>query len=351
MIDIDVMHNIAAESFALRIEKCYGPSGSQAMRRLLASLKVIHRQLAYELVTGGLTVVVPLDPDNSPVPLGTGIDVTPQELTSLFAGAGTIQVLANGSLRFWPALIDDFATVAESAVIYHYNNGDFFVIDGDLAAVRNPTGFPSAFGLPTFVELDRALSYYAISHARLSSCKILQTCWFDDGRILLSNKPEHIMRTSLAQFLKSTLRDHELIEVREEQNVDETHPVDIKVTWSMSNRIAIIEVKWLGFSIHKTEPRVGTSYSEGRARDGARQLANYLESNQERVPMHITRGYLVVFDARRGGVTEDRLEQTLTWDDAYAFVTREIEYDPKYEEVRRDFAPPTRFYLQPRQAA
>jgi hypothetical protein len=352
VINLEAMRSVAEQSFALRIERCYGPSGNDALRRLLESLKVVHRHLAYELVQGGLTVVAPLEPENFFIPLDSGINVRPSELASMFGGVGTIQVLADGGLRFWPVLIDDFAAVAESAVIYHYDRGDFFVVEGDLVPVPNPTGFPSAFGLPTFVDLERAMAYYAVSHAKVSSCKILQACWYDDDRILLRNKPEHIMRSSLAQFLKSTLRDHEFIVVREEQNVDETHPVDITITWSMSNRIAIIEVKWLGCSVHKTEARVGTTYSnDSRAQDGARQLANYLEANRERVPMHITRGYLVVFDARREGVKRDRLEQDVTWDDAVAFMTREINYYPKYEHVRRDFAPPERFYLEPRRVA
>jgi hypothetical protein len=349
MIDFDLMRSIALNYFANLIEEKYGSNGMRALKELLNALKAVHRQVAYELITGGLTVFSSLELDSEFEDLGPGAKISAADLPARFRGTATLQVMSGGDLRFWPQSIQDHRALSEVAVVYHYNNGDFFVVDGSLHPVPNPTGFPSAFGLPTFVDLDRALNYYANAMARRSTCKILCEAWWDDRRVFLVNRPEHIMRESLTQFLRCTLRDHELVEIREEQNVDESHPVDIKISWSMSNRIAIIEVKWLGYSVHASEPRVSTSYDEARAREGAEQLAGYLEANGERVPMHITRGYLVVFDARREEINPQNLTKEIKWEAADYYANREIIYDPRYENLRSDFAPPVRFFLQARQ--
>jgi hypothetical protein len=349
MIDLDRMREIAHSLFVRRVEEIYGPAGSIALRELLIGVHSAHRQLPYELVTDGLVVVSPLEPGRSVVSLSGGEIIAADELSVRFRGAATIEVMHDGRVKFWPELVDDFGRLAETAVVYYYRDADFFFLEGALSPVPNPTGFPSCFGLPTFVDLDRALVHYASSMARYSTCKILRTVWFDASRILLNNKPEKIMRESLAQYLQSTLRDHELVEVREEQNVDESHPVDIKVSWSMSNRVAIIEIKWMGDSAHSREPRVGTWYDHKRALDGADQLARYLDANVVRAPRHITRGYLTVFDGRRDGIVRSKLEQTLSAESARYFADKDVVYDPVYHEVRMDFAPPVRFYLEPRE--
>ena len=60
--------------------------------------------------------------------------------------------------------------------------------------------------------------------------KLLRTAWArdaEDRRVVLVNHPEVIMRGSLAQHLRSTLRDSKLVRVNEEQNVSDTELVDI----------------------------------------------------------------------------------------------------------------------------
>lgn len=98
------------------------------------------------------------------------------------------------------------------------------------------------------------------------------------------------MRDSLWQYLTAVLRSHS---VKREQVVDDSHPVDIKVTWPIISNVALIEVKWLGDSgkIH---------YRDSRANQGAKQLIEYLESSYEEEPDKNFIGYLAVFDGRRG---------------------------------------------------
>jgi hypothetical protein len=344
LIDLDAMKAIAVQLYAPRIGQQYGTAGVDALRRLLPAVHEAHRRVAYERLSEGLVVFASLDPGDAPLDPSGSAEVPPMELTPRVQGAATLQVLTDNRLRLWPILADP-VSLAERAVVYHFAGTDHFVLNGQLDAVPNPTGFPSAFGLPTFVDLDDALAFYSVNFARYSMCEILARCWHDDRRLFLTNKPEAIMRRSLARHLRSTLRGHELVETREEQNVDESHPVDIKVTWSLSNRLALIEVKWLGDSVNEDGTASQTRYRDARAREGAQQLSDYLDANIARAPQHVTQGYLVVFDARRRGLRQPG--EGISESDARYYANREIEYDPDFHQIRVDFSPPSRFYLEP----
>jgi len=150
------------------------------------------------------------------------------------------------------------------------------------------------------------------------------------------------MRNSLEQHLRSSLRGD--VEIRPEQVVDEGNPVDIKVTWQFSNRLALIEIKWLGKS-KNSEDQITAKYYDKRAREGAEQLADYLERNKPRASVHITRGYLVIIDGRRYRMSDDA--EAINQINGFYYENREVEFDPKFHEVRRDFEPPIRMFVEP----
>ena len=175
-----------------------------------------------------------------------------------------------------------------------------------------------------------------------SSCPTFNNVWHDEKRIYFKHAQEHIIRKSLTQYLKTTFRGD--CEVRAEQNMDESHPVDIKITWSFSQRLALIEIKWLGTPCDGL--KVGKPYSEHRARDGAKQLSDYLDSNRNQSPYHITRGYLVVIDGRRRGINQHVTHQ-VNRENAFYFESKEISYNPKYHELRNDFEEPIRMFAEP----
>ncbi len=149
------------------------------------------------------------------------------------------------------------------------------------------------------------------------------------------------MRRSLTHFLKATLRD---AETRPEQNVDESHPIDIKVTWGLSNRIALIEIKWLGTPKYP-DGHLGKTYTDSRARDGAQQLSDYLDANRASVPTHVSKGYLVVLDARRANLRPETISLSLS--QRLHYRDREIKYNPAFHQLRDDFAPPIRMFAEP----
>jgi hypothetical protein len=164
--------------------------------------------------------------------------------------------------------------------------------------------------------------------------------WDSENRICFKKKPEARMRQSLYQFLRAYLQD---AEVRPEQNNDETHPVDVKVSWLFSIQRAIIEIKWLGDS--RDNGVIGTSYRPARANEGATQLASYLDQSQTWGSNVKTRGYLVVFDGRRRNVNDST--QALDEADGFYYRDKDIEYEPDYSKFRQDFATPVRFFMNP----
>lgn len=345
MFQLDKMREIAAASFTDQVAMHYGDPGSASLTRLLEALHEIHRWLAYEVLTD-LVVFVPIAEALAHDPGPGHVDIPANQLAQYILTEGAVMPLPDGAYRVWATAMDPVPLAAE-CVVYRFAGEDFFIIDGEAKPVPNPTGWPSIFGLPTFVDLDLALEHYSGSLSKYSTCKILLDCWYSEHRVLLANKPERFMRRSLAQHLKSTLRDHEAIEVREEQIVDESHPVDIKVSWSLPHRIALIEVKWLGDSVNEQETGISATYRDARAKEGAKQLVDYLDANKPHAPTHVTLGYLVVFDGRRRGATSMDADANRSVADATHYRAKEITYDPEWHLTRHDFVKPSRFFLEP----
>lgn len=235
--------------------------------------------------------------------------------------------------------------LASTAVVYEYQNGREYFFAGvqqkpvpvlDRAAM-------SQFCGNTFFALHEALQYYAAAFVLQSSCLILKSVWADENRLFLRSKPEVHMRRSLTQFLESNLGAG--FEVRPEQNMDETHPVDIKITKKLSNRLMIIEIKWMGDSLNE-EGKITTPYRDARANDGAGQLAGYLDQNKVMAPLNVTQGYYVIFDARRHGLRADT--KVITKTSGLHYANKEIAFDTEYHKIRDDFNPPYRMFTEPK---
>ena len=249
----------------------------------------------------------------------------------------------SGSVTCWADPID-LLKLSSYAIVYQFDGSDRFVTPDGVIEVPSLPAFASIFAVPTFADLEDALEHYRVNMARRSRCPILRSCWDDTERLVLRNLPESRMRESLETFLVSTLRTHDRIEVRPEQTVDDSHRVDIKVTWSFGGRIAYIEIKWLGDSVNADRTRL-TRYRDSRACEGAEQLAGYLDSDKTRSSGYSVMGYLVVVDARRRGL--DIGNRNITDEQALFYAQRDINYTVQYELQRRDFAKPMRMFLEP----
>ena len=344
-VDLALLREVVEDDFSTAIEAEYGAPGMTALRVLAPALDMIHEQLAYELIVDGLTVLVGLAGDYRPLSVDESIEISPGQLPQFVAGGATIQVLATGRLLLLPRATDPMQ-YADEALVYSWQVSDYFVIAGQLRPVRNPTSFPSIWGTPTFFELDAALTHYRDNIAPYCMCPHLENVWDDPGRRwLLKNKPEATFQECLYYYFHHTIRGYEKIEIRREQPAGGLKPPDLKITWSLTSRIAYVEVKWMGASVHATQKRISWEPGEKEATDGAAQLAGYLDSNRPEALNHQTKGYLAVFDCRREGIEYGTT--SLTSDQANYFRTREVNYAPDYASTRNDFAPPYRFFLLP----
>jgi hypothetical protein len=90
------------------------------------------------------------------------------------------------------------------------------------------------------------------------------------------------------------------------------------------------------------------NYGPSRAQEGANQLADYLDREVRHSASPATRGYLVVFDARRKNV--QGAAHPLNHADAMHFANDVLNYDPDHAQSRDDFAQPVRFFLNPRRS-
>ncbi|MGN8058778.1 hypothetical protein ACTJKN_21000 [Pedobacter sp. 22163] len=257
-----------------------------------------------------------------------------------------LEIKQNGEINVAIEYEIDLAIVRENGLIYTYEkHSETENIYGktDVKKLIPIPGADSHFAVQTFKELDKALDYYKSKIARHSDCEILKNVWFDENLLFFKRAPEHRLRDSLTQFLKISLRN---IEARPEQVVDRSHPVDIKITWALINRLALIEIKWLGKSLHTREKQFTQIYTDARAVSGASQLANYLDENLKQAPTYVSKGYLVIFDARRAMCNTNTVD--LNRDNAMKYENNDIQYNPEFHKTRTDFASPFRFFMEPR---
>jgi hypothetical protein len=236
-------------------------------------------------------------------------------------------------------------TLARAAVVYHFSRGIelFYAGDQKREVVRLDHASLSQFAIPTFPNLRTALKDYATSNVRESTCYILNRIWFDQARLYLKAKPESIMRDSLTQFLRNRLGGE--YDVWPEQNVNERNPVDIRVQPRMlNNRLMLIEIKWLGDS-KAPEGRITVQYRDARAREGAVQLASYLDEQARSAPARVVHGFYVIIDARRKNLiaTSDSICRA----DGLHFQDAEIEFGASWDRNRPDLDPPYRMFACP----
>lgn len=345
-IDLDKLKAMNTKLYTSAAQEVFGNAGATALKQLLSSIVQIYARLDPSIRRNRLAIFA--DATLAPSIVGGTVNhiASVDNLMHEIDEPSLVRVTGNGALQIVPLGTIDLLALSATAVVYLFDpTGEKFIIGGNVFDVENVViGYPSAFCKPTFGTLKAALEDYRVRQAAHSTCYELQRAWTDEKRWWFRNKPEAIMRRSLTQFLRNVLRD---AHVQPEQNVDETHPVDIHVSFLMTTQHAIIEIKWLGKSI-KPDGSEGTGYPKGRALEGAQQLANYLDSTHQSSPHHGARGYLVLFDGRRSGLQHGIT--TLEQAKALHYEKAEITYDPDYSVMRKDFEPPIRMFLYPKLA-
>jgi hypothetical protein len=342
VIDHNALRRIAQDLYVPVIHAKFGDQGTAALRTVLDLLTQLYERLEPELISQTLIVFHPLanfDEASLPASFVSVDDVI--ALADAIKTGATVRVLPRG-FHVWAGGNIDPAIISKAAVVYAFTRGnERFVVDGSPHRVPVlDTTQASIFARPTFGSLREALKSYW-QRVRTSSCPLFTAAWADGNRIFFKSRAEEEMRRSLHHFLSIVLRD--VAEVRPEQNVSETEPVDIKVTWMFTTRLALIEIKWLGKSL--VNGRITADHNSSRANEGAKQLADYLDSNKGGAPAHSTRGYLVVMDGRRWGLNKS--SRSVSRKNGMHYENLEVTYHPAFHTVRNDFEEPVRLFCEP----
>ncbi len=341
MIDHDALRRIAHDLYVPVIHAKHGDEGTGALRVVLEFLGRFFERIEPELLSAPLIVLHPISGfDEATLPSNPSLAQDIPSLAPMVRGPCVIRIRERG-FECWSDKSIDLSLVSKKAVVYCFDRGsERFVVDGaDHPVPAVDTAQASIFARPTFGSLREALQRYR-HRVRTSSCLLFSVAWEDDSRLFFRSRAEQEMRRSLHQYLATVLRD---AEVRPEQNVDESHPVDIKVTWMFTTRLALIEIKWMGKS--RDAGKITADHGDARANRGAKQLADYLDANRSQVPEHLTRGYLVVVDGRRRGLKPE--STTVTREDGLHYDGVEITFDPEYDKARDDFDEPIRLFCEP----
>ena len=120
-------------------------------------------------------------------------------------------------------------------------------------------------------------------------------------RNLLENKPEDRFREDLRNFLDKKLKG--TVSISKEHILASFRRIDIFIT-DEYGELYLIEVKWVGISIHHTGTKIGTEFGKADINPEAiKQTIKYIaELHKHKKDIKI--GYLVVFDARDGESTD-----------------------------------------------
>ena len=346
MIDHENLQNLAKQLPASVAVLTFAEGGDAAIKVVYRACKRVFTAIDPSQLGGPVLVFSQVEPhsighQSSAKPIVDISEVQPHVRTGFALEIDS----STNAMWLWPVRppvsIDELRA---SGVVFLHEHGNerFMIADREIPIPRVFAGEQSIFSVPTYANLADALAHYRHPVVRHSECAILESVWYDNNRLFLIAKPEDTIQRSLQRYLHHTLR-HDA-EVMREQNVDDTHPVDIRVTFHFTNRVALIEVKWLGKS-KQADGSPATQYTASRAVDGAQQLARYLDSFAKSSPSSVVKGYLLVLDARRRGVRDGAT--TISAEDGLCYADREIDFQRKYEIERTDFSQPLRMFAEP----
>jgi hypothetical protein len=262
-----------------------------------------------------------------------------------------IQLFNDGHILMWEDVNMDAIFNGENNIIYQFESDKekFFVKNKEIDITIHTFG--SRYS-DEFVELELQLNNYHLYKIKYSSCPIFNESWNSEKRILFkgggTDIPEIYMQKSLQNFLKDlNIFKGEIgqFEPTREHNLDARRPVDIIVRWEKSNRIALIEIKWMGKSVHNGQ--IKSNHSNNRVNKGFEQLKEYFDLAKRDYPNKLIKCYLVVIDARRWR-TNARIT-TISFRSGMHYSGKDIELDDdkKYHLIYKNIHKPIRMFVEP----
>ena len=143
---------------------------------------------------------------------------------------------------------------------------------------------------------------------------------------LLENKPEDRFREDLRKYLDDQLKG--TVETTKEHLLENFKRIDILITDEYGD-LYLIEVKWVGTSIHAKGDLIGTSFKDSDINpDAIVQTIDYLiELHKNK--KHIKSGYLAVFDART-----EALQDTVEFFDESILSVEQSSYRTRFKKLK-----------------
>lgn len=309
MIDLDALSQTYEGLFEFQIKEVLPMNDTKQARFLFKFLKQFYSKFSIDMISQRFCVILfDSDLDSMGLDKTNAVNCTIGRVHEIIKFPAIVQLKSNSSVLVWNNYnIELDAKKEPNAIIYEYNEYEesITVGEGKVLAPKSCASSKSIFALPTYLDLESALDHYYRDNAKYSVCNIIQRAWYDDRRLRWKAGPEHLLRDSLLQYLRASLRT--AADILKEQNVSEDNPIDIKVIWQNTTERALIEIKWLGVSFKENGEKTA-NYSTFRIKTGSKQLIDYIDEAYEQTPTAHFKGYLVIFDGRRRMVdTDERL--------------------------------------------
>lgn len=342
----EIIEEVCKYAHVPMAEAVFGTAGVDAIFKVMDAAKLLYKHVEPERIAG--TVVIfqkvaaqgNLSSLNHAEPAADFATLANQTITDM-----VLEIGIDGRAYRRNVDISRLDILATDSVVYCFKGGqeEFLAGAERKPVVRLDTAALSQFAIPTFSSLREALQHYERENVQESTCYIFKEAWHDEKRLFFKAKPESTMRKSLTNFLRSRLAgDHDVLP---EQNVDESHPVDIRVNPKFSNnRMMLIEIKWLGCSVAE-DGHITANHKECRAQQGATQLAQYIDDQRQSAPSRVVQGYYVIIDGRRDKLKEGVTSISRT--DGMYYETKDITFSPAPHLTRPDFDPPYRMFARP----
>lgn len=301
---------------------------------------------------GNKIIIVKNLKDNAIFPENNSINLTMNKaLLFNYDKDIVIQLFDDRNILLWSDIDSTSVLGNDDNIVYIFeqNKEKFFVKNKEIDVTIH--SFGSRYS-NEFNELELQLNNYLLHKIRCSSCMIFNESWSSDKRIFFKgggkNMPEDYMQRSLYNFLKDVnIIKGEVgqFDPAREHNLDARKPVDIIVRWEKSNRIALIEIKWMGKSI--ADGNIKSKYCNGRANEGFNQLKDYFELAKKDNPNKIIKCYLIVIDARRWKTNEKTT--IISYKNGMYYADKEIELDnnKQYHLTYKNISAPIRMFVEP----
>lgn len=133
--------------------------------------------------------------------------------------------------------------------------------------------------------------------------KLSENGFLNSCKQLLRNKPEDSFREDLRYFLRQKLKAKLL---GKEYILDNFRRLDIFILDELGE-LYLIEVKWVGISIHSSGQKIGTEFKAADINpDAIKQSVDYIKELYQKNQV-IKIAYLVVFDARESNLPDTGL--------------------------------------------